>query len=84
MQIHDYMFDINYISFRSNEQSNSLVEGFSLQLDDFISDQDSLSPETEKLINMTINFLKEVIQDELGYSREYSRGYRAGQEDCDC
>lgn len=64
MKVHNFGYDINHIIAHSNRLHLYQVEGYALQLDDFLTNSDGMTPEVENLINKTVDFLYGLLLDE--------------------
>lgn len=64
MTMHNFGWDINHIITKSNKQGQHLVESYTLQLDDLISNMSEMTPEFEKLLHYTIEFLHGLVVEE--------------------
>lgn len=58
-----YGYDINRIISLSNQQGNYHTESYALNLEDMLSNLQEMTPDMEKLINSTIDFLYGVVAD---------------------
>lgn len=61
--IHNYGYDINHVLAKSSEKGNYQVESFALQLDDMLSNLKEMTPEVERFVHATIEFLYGLVEE---------------------
>lgn len=69
MTMHNYSYDLNNILSKANEKGFSHVEGFTLNLDNLLHEE-VYPPSVDKLVELTVEFLQNVVNDYENYEDE--------------
>lgn len=60
---HDYQYDINQLLGKAERNGMDHLAGFVLQLDDFLYELEEMTPEMQRLLDKTFEFLVEATSE---------------------